>query len=416
MTPLYLQLPKRHNAMKKIAIFVPTLARGGAERVASQLSSFISKQDQTHVIVMKRDIDYEYAGTLIDLNINTILKRNIIFRLRDIFKAIYKLNKIKKAAQFDIVISFLELANIPNVLSGHAKTIISVREHRLSSTQHDMQRRLTNRLVKLLYNRADKIVVNSEGIKYSLIEDFGIALNKIQVISNPIDTAKIEKEKCEELEQQYKKIYSSPVVLTSGRLSQQKGQWHLIRAFKKVVQSIPEAKLIILGGGELRTYLTDLAELTGLKQSVFFPGFQKNPFKFVARASVFVLPSLWEGFPNALIEAMACGIPVISSDCNTGPREILAPDTNYFQRAESIEYAKYGILFPVPDGEMKRATEPLTKEEDLLALSILELLTNKKVHALYSAKAAERVKDFSSGIIMEKWKHVIEEVGMKARG
>jgi len=402
--------------MKKIAIFVPTLARGGAERVASQLSTFISKQYQTHVIVMKRDIDYEYAGTLIDLNINTILKRNNLSRLRDTCKAIYKLNKIKKAAKFDLVISFLELANIPNVLSGHTKTIISVREHRLSSTQNDMQRRLTNRLVKLLYNRADKIVVNSEGIKHSLIEDFDLASNKIQVIGNPIDTEKIEKEKCEELDQQYKELYSGPVVLTSGRLSLQKGQWHLIRAFKKVVQSIPEAKLIILGGGELRTYLNDLVELTSLRHSIFLTDFQKNPFKFIARSSVFVLPSLWEGFPNALIEAMACGIPVISSDCNTGPREILAPDTNYFQRAEGIEYAKYGILLPVPDGEMKKATEPLTKEEDLLAISILELLTNQKMHDLYSKKEAERVKDFTSSIIMEKWKHVIDEVGIDARG
>jgi glycosyltransferase involved in cell wall biosynthesis len=398
--------------MKQIAIVVPTLARGGAERVAAQLSKYVATMFQTYVIVMKRDIDYDYTGTLIDINAGSILKRNIFSRLISLGKVTYNLHKIKKMLKFDAVISFLELANIPNILSGSKQTILSVREHKISSTQKDMQRRLTNLLVRFLYNRANKIVVVSKGIEQSLISDYGITPSKIRIIYNAIDIVNVEKRKSEELNQKLSELYSYPVVISVGRLTIQKGQWHLIRAFKKVVQSVPDAKLIVLGEGELKELLTKLVIKMGLAHAVYFVGFQSNPFKFITRSRLFVLPSLWEGFPNALIEAMTCGIPVISTDCNTGPREILAPDTDHCVKTKDVEYAQYGILVPVPaDGyNANSGDEPLSAEENKLALSIIELLQNVDLNKHYALRAESRVQDFSSDRIMLQWRQVIEEV------
>ncbi|HUL00605.1 MAG TPA: glycosyltransferase [Nitrospirota bacterium] len=396
--------------MMKIAIVVPTLAHGGAEKVASQLSKFMSSKSQMQVIVMKSDIEFDYSGTLVNMNVNTILERKVISRLINTIKITYKLYKLKKAESYGAVISFLELANIPNILSGSTRTLISVREHRLSSTQNDIQRKLTNLLIRLLYNRANKIVAVSRGIEQSLLSDFGIAPHKIRVIYNPIMTDNIETRMKQTLSQEMLQIYSCPVIATMGRLTVQKGQWHLIRSFKKVLQSVPNAKLVVLGEGELKDNLTSLVNKMGLAHAVYFLGFDSNPFKFIARARMFVLPSLWEGFPNALIEAMACGVPVISTDCNTGPREILAPDTDYHVRAGDIEYAQYGILVPVLDGEMRSEVEPLSREEDKLAFCMIKVLQDENLAKRYAFQVQVRARDFSSDSIMAKWDQVIHEV------
>lgn len=117
-------------------------------------------------------------------------------------------------------------------------------------------------------------------------------------------------------------------------------------------------KLAILGRGELEDYLKQLACEMDLEKDVYFLGFQKNPFKFISKSKIYVFPSLYEGFPNALCEAMACGVTVISSDCKSGPREILAPETNIDGETKIIEYAKYGMLLPVCDDNCYGAKEP----------------------------------------------------------
>ena len=138
-------------------------------------------------------------------------------------------------------------------------------------------------------------------------------------------------------------------------------------------------------------------------------GFQKNPFKFISKSMFFVFPSLWEGFHNALVEAIACGVPVISSDCRSGPREILAPDTDFMYQTIEPEFAKYGVLMPVFDGKFKKADEPLTKEEKLWIEVILELLKNHKIRQQYAKAGKERVKDFYPDKIIPQWKNAIKE-------
>lgn len=118
-------------------------------------------------------------------------------------------------------------------------------------------------------------------------------------------------------------------VVTAGRLTKQKGQWHLIRSFSKVLESIPNTKLVIIGKGKYLEKLIQLSKDLGIQDKVIFTGYVNNPHKIISKCDVFAFPSLFEGFSNALLEAMACNIAVVSSDCDSGSREILAPETPF---------------------------------------------------------------------------------------
>ena len=141
---------------------------------------------------------------------------------------------------------------------------------------------------------------------------------------------------------------------------------------------------------------------------MYFLGFQKNPFKFISRSTIYVFPSLYEGFPNALVEAIACEIPVISSDCKSGPREILAPETNIDVETKIIEYAKYGVLIPVCNGNYYKARDPLTNKEMILVKSIIDLYLSKKLLENYTHKTKERVKDFNKDKIILEYENILK--------
>jgi glycosyltransferase involved in cell wall biosynthesis len=144
----------------------------------------------------------------------------------------------------------------------------------------------------------------------------------------------------------------------AGRFTKDKGQWYLIRAFKKILNTIPDVRLVLLGEGKLQGYAKKLTSDLGITDKVHFLGFQQNPFKFISQATVFAFPSLWEGFPVALVEALICKAAVVAADCKSGPRELLAPDTDFAQTSRGIEKSQYGVLIPPFDGEFKDADSP----------------------------------------------------------
>jgi len=185
----------------------------------------------------------------------------------------------------------------------------------------------------------------------------------------------------------------------------------------KIKNEYPDIKLVILGDGKLRDYLLHLAVESALKVysvwdqksgessniekikdfDIYFLGFQENPFSILKRSSIFVLSSLWEGFPNVLLEAMAVGLPVLAADCQSGPREILSKDN-------------YGILLPVLDNKYYSADELLTSEEKIWQAAIQEMLSNKKIHKEYAVKSKERAKDFDPQRIAAEWKEVFRTI------
>ena len=306
----------------------------------------------------------------------------------------------------------MERANIINLLVFSAKKkIISTRTH-ISwalSAKTPLKRGLIKFLYPYLLQRASRIVFNSIESASNFKALFRVKQSQISVIYNFCDIGKLKTLAQEPLPGYYNKVFKRPVLMTSGRLIHAKGQWHLLRAFKAICQKNDEIKLIILGEGPLKAELIRLCHDLHIQDRVFLPGFKPNPMPWIAKADLFVLPSLAEGFPNALLEAMALGVPVISTDCCSGPREILAPDTDPKKKTTHIDYTPYGVLIPPLDGKRYLACEPLTREELLLSEAIDIMLKDSKLHAAYAKAAAQRSCDFSVERIITQWVKLIEE-------
>ena len=185
-----------------------------------------------------------------------------------------------------------------------------------------------------------------------------------------------------------------------GRLTKQKGQWHLIRAFAEFKKSVPSSKIIILGEGELRAYLERLILDLGMQQDIFLLGWQKNPFQFLGKAQLFVLPSLWEGLPDVLLEAMACGLPIASSDCRSGPREILAPSSDFRIQADKVYEVEFGVLFPVGSENLESAKEALSKQEQDMVEAMQFGLSKQQY---FKEKSLQRVEAFDINEMIKGW-------------
>jgi len=190
-------------------------------------------------------------------------------------------------------------------------------------------------LMHWAYRRADAIVAVSEGVADSLASAIGLSRDRIAVAYNPVVTPELARRAAEPLDHPWFGEGTPPVILAVGRMKPQKDFPTLLRAFA-MVRNRRDCRLVILGEGELRPMLEALVKELGISDSVQMPGFADNPFPWMRGASLFVLSSAWEGLPNVLIQAMACGTPVVSTDCPSGPREIL-------------EDGQWGALVPVGD-------------------------------------------------------------------
>lgn len=188
-------------------------------------------------------------------------------------------------------------------------------------------------LLQRMYPWADQIVSVSKGVGDDLSSITSIPRERITTINNPIMNLEVSRKALCRLEHPWFAPNALPVILGVGRLVPQKDFACLIKAFGRV-RSVRPARLVILGEGRLRSDLETLTTTLGITQDVSMPGFVENPFAFMGRASVFVLSSAWEGFGNVLAEALACGCPVVSTDCPNGPAEVL-------------QYGAFGSLVPV---------------------------------------------------------------------
>jgi len=176
--------------------------------------------------------------------------------------------------------------------------------------------------MRLLYRRPDVIVAVSHGVADSLVKRLGIARENIKVVYNPVVDEGIQEKSTEDVDHSWFLPGAPPVILGVGRLIKQKDFRTLIEAFS-LLRKRRQVRLMILGEGGEREALHQLIEQLDLSNDVQMPGFVANPFKYMRRAKMFVLSSVFEGLGNVLIEAMACGTPVISTDCPSGPAEIL---------------------------------------------------------------------------------------------
>lgn len=403
-------------------MLVSQLHGGGAEKVIANLSVHLS--DYYNIIIVVYNAidksDYPSSGELIKLKLpfDTDTSNNSFFkRLTRFIFLIKEVRKIKKRRNISASISFLEASNFVNILSSRReKLIIGVRSY-LSHEFKDIPRlKIFKPLIRRLYNKADAIVVPSIVVKNDLQKNFNVSGKNSRVIYNFIDQKIIEALKVASIPNHHENIFRNhQVIINVGRLSNPKAQWLQLPLLKKVKSKFPSARLVILGDGPLTEKVLQVAEKEELKVyvegitppdqlyacDVFLLGQTKNPFPYLKRSTIFIMSSVYEGFPNVVIEAMASGLPVVSSDCLSGPREILSPSSNAFTRTDKVEFVEYGILTPV--------SEQNNEDKFVLAAyeGVSDLLSDNRRMLHYKQQSMYRSNDYQRENIIKQWVDLI---------
>lgn len=320
-----------------VMLVVPSLHVGGAEKVTIELANGFAEQGHNvSLVILGGQGPLE---PLVDAGVIKIFlgKKRAIYAIVALFACFRRMRP-------RAIISSLDYVNIVVALcvmvSGVRSTLIMI-EHSTYSASAD--RRLSGSawvfpwLIRFFYRKASYVVGVSQGVSDDIRRVACLSEAKVRTIYNPVISRQFFQAEGEPTHPWLSNADELPVLITVGRLTEAKDHENLLRAFQLVTRSTP-ARLIILGDGELREAMESLVERLGLTGSVVMPGFVKNPHAWLKKSRVFILSSKWEGLPSALIEAMASGTPVISTDCPSGPAEIL-------------EGGKWGRLVPVGNAE-----------------------------------------------------------------
>lgn len=390
--------------MKKIGFLVPHLQDGGLARVLQMLTLGLSNQYEVYVILLlgNRPINMPIKGNVIKLceEGNGFFGKAITF-----LKRIKLVKKLKKDYDFDIVFSFGPSANSVNILTKSSEIVI-ISEHNVPSIEHKIQGTSGKvyESMMYLYKYADLIVAVSEHIRDDLVENYHLDKKKISVIYNGLDIDYINmlSEKSVDISFMEDKIN----IICVSALVPQKGLWHIIRIMPLLIKYNPNIQLILVGKGEQEKCLKKLVHALALDEYVIFLGYQSNPFPYVKKSQVFVFPSVHEGFGMAFLEAMCLKVPVVASDCKSGPREVLADNADYSNTLTDGWYAPYGILCPNMwlDGVDKN--DDLTENEMIFYETLKRLLSDKSLLKRYSAEGYKRCLDYSNKKMVEMYEKV----------
>lgn len=394
---------------KRIAIICPTLSRGGAERIVGLLSKqLVDHVDDLFIFLFdSSEITYSYSGKVIDLDFDDSMnysKCKLVNKLNKViayFKLLFKLRNEKKKNKIDVSISFMDTPNILNILSKKKeKVILSVRVNKsIQSIKHDisLSKKIEMFLMRRLYRYSNKIVAISEGVKHDLITNFNIEESLVKTIYNFLDVDDIKNKMNEELPIEYSHLFNDyDVIINVGRFEKQKNQINLVKEFKVVNEKFPNTRLVLVGKGTLENEIkTTICELD-LIDKVHLITYTDNPFKYMSKARIFVLNSFYEGFGNVLLEAMVCGIPVISTDCKDGPREIISGEYIDNYNMNNIEKYKRGILIPLQNEN--------TRSEYHLKNAIKLLMNDTQLAKKIVDEATYYIKnEYSNEEILEQW-------------
>lgn len=376
----------------KISIFLYSMSGGGAERVMSYLLPYLKKKGHEVVLVLMNDkLAYPIPND-VPLYYLEKSKGNEagLFKFLKLPWLAWKYARLLKQVQITHSFSLLTRPCYINIMARwftHHPFKLMVSERNYPSLQYgygDAQSKINSFLVKKLYPKADLVVSNAHASALDLVENFNVAAANTRVIYNPIDLEKINAITA-------RSDFFDPGftnLVSIGRLQVVKNQQLLIQA----IAPFEKVRLYIFGAGELRQPLEEQIKELNLTERVFLMGFEPNPFQYLKAADLFVFGSNHEGFPNVLLEAMACGLPILSTNCKSGPDEIMELEHS---KTDDIMVTDYGVLTPVGD-------------VDLFTKGLAYCLEHPEYLAVCRKNAIKRIQDFSREPILAAYtQHIL---------
>ena len=396
---------------KNLLLIVPTLRQGGYERVCLETARLLADAYQVTLVIFDgRNRHYDASGIdLIDINIPA--KDGRIAKARNLMKRARKVRAIRRKKKIDVCYSFGNSANLVNVLSrGRGKTVTGLR----CST--DME---SPKNIALFTKRSDLILTCSKELMREVNQEYHFL--ETRCVYNPLAVDNVRK-MAEESISDDPFPEDVTVIAAMARDDRIKGHWHLLKAFSALVKKEPDVRLMILGDGEYKEGKELCRELE-IEEQVAFMGAKKNPFPYIRRADLYVLASNHEGFPNAMVEAMALGKPVIAADCKTGPREILLSEEEHEKllstrpdgsSTRDIIEGAYGMLVPDMDAVPDYEATHITADDMMLCSAMRRMLSDGRMMRNYAERAAGRAEDFSGERYRENLERVLlDEIGME---
>ena len=365
----------------KVFFVICSLSGGGAERMLIQILKSLNRLRFKPYLVLFEKKGVYLSQLPSDVKLYDLKKR----RRFDFFKIILKLSYIIYQEKPYLMVSFGLYNNIITILAKklsfrNSKLIIDELSCVSESLKNLRFSKTKKWLMKKLYPSADRIISVSTGVKNDLVKNFNIQEKLVDVIYNAVDREEVNKLSSEAVTHSW---FNSevPCIIAAGRLTKQKGFPVLLQAFSLVSKQLP-CKLIILGEGEQRASLEKTSQNLEIENDVAFLGFQNNLYKYLPHSDIFVLSSLWEGFPIVIIDALACGVPVISTRCPSGPEEIITDGLN-------------GLLVPVGDAAA-------------MAEAILRLLSDEPLRKQLAEEGRKRAEDFKLTKMVSQYEKVFE--------
>lgn len=376
---------------RRIVLLFAHLHKGGMQKVASGLSlAFPAKFEQSVLFFGTEEPGFPFRGALIDLGCRGRMSHGVIRRLLNFLLRWVRLQTAILRQRVDTVVSFGEIANTLNTVTWGKRTVLSVhapidRSLRGAPMWYGRAYRLA---VRLLYRRANAVVAVSQGIADRLVHEYQVPRRVVRVIYNGCDQPAIRRLAREPLEGNRKDLFRSLTVIAVGSLENEKGHDLLLRAYAIARRRMTSLQLILVGEGSRRLSLESLAGELGVAETVHFFGFVPNPHKYVASSTLFVLPSRYEGFGLALLEAMACGTPCVATDCDFGPREL-------------VGHSGAALLVPDPG----RCNDEVVIEG--LSDAIIGLASSEALRQSYARRGAGRAAEFSLAAHASAWAELL---------
>lgn len=373
--------PGSREGRTKVLFVIGLLGGGGAERVVVRILRRLDRGRFSPVLLLIEGRGILLGDVPADVPVLDCGRRaagGCLAWLRNLVRFL-------KRERPDVMVSFLWFPNVMAVLarwaSGVGCRLILSERSTIEGSREGVVTEIVRRMaIRLLYRAADRIVPNSGATGRQLVERFGIPARKVTVVPNPVDVEEIDALAARG-RQRPPHAADAPAVVGMGRLSREKGFDLLIRAMAEVRAA---ARLVLVGEGPEKEALRALAARLGLSTRVAFAGFLSNPYPVLASASVFVLPSRYEGFPNALVEAMSLGVACVASRCPTGPEEIVTDGMD-------------GLLVPVED--------PLA-----LAAAVNRLLEDGAMRERLGGAARDRARAYGADAIVRRFEALLAEV------